>query len=84
MICVSVLDLGKEDVSSVYVFFDPDYSNRSMGTFSALFEIEWMRTQQMRYYYLGLYVSGCSHLNYKGKYFPHDRLFNGSWHRFEE
>lgn len=83
MICVSVLDVGKEDVSSVYVFFDPDYSDRSMGTFSALFEIEWMRTQKLRYYYLGLYVSGCSHLNYKGKYFPHDRLFDGVWHRFE-
>ena len=82
MICVSVLDIGHRDISSVYVFFDPDYSNRSLGTFSALFEIEWMRQQRMRYYYLGLFVDGCSHLNYKGKFHPHDRLFNSSWHRF--
>ena len=82
MICVSVLDVGLQDMSSVYVFFDPDYSDRSMGTFSALFEIDWMHQQKLRYYYLGLYVAGCSHLNYKGKFFPHDRLFDDSWHRF--
>lgn len=82
MICVSVVDVGQQDISSVYVFFNPDYSDRSLGTFSALFEIEWMKQQQRRYYYLGLYVAGCSHLNYKAKFFPHDRLFDGSWHRF--
>jgi leucyl-tRNA---protein transferase len=47
MICVSVLDIGHRDISSVYVFLDLDYSNRSLGTFSALFEIEWMRQQRL-------------------------------------
>ena len=82
LICVSILDLGKKDTSSVYVFFDPDHSVRSLGTFSALYEIEWMKRRGMRYYYLGLYVAPCKHLNYKARFFPHDRLISDSWRRF--
>ena len=56
---------GEKDISSVYFFFDPDYSKLSLGTFSALYEIDWMRKRGMRYYYLGLFVESCAHLNYK-------------------
>ena len=83
LICVSILDIGKKDTSSVYVFFDPDYSSRSLGTFSVLYEIDWMLQRGMRYYYLGLYVAPCQHLNYKARFFPHDRLVSESWHRFQ-
>ena len=65
LIGVSILDFGSKDISSVYFYFDPDYDDRSLGTFSALFEIQWMKSQGMRHYYLGLYVEECSHLNYK-------------------
>ena len=67
MIGVSILDFGEQDISSVYFYFDPEYSNRSLGNFSVLFEVEWMKQQHMRYYYLGLYVAECSHLNYKAQ-----------------
>ena len=82
LIGVSILDFGKEDVSSVYFYFDPDHDDRSLGTFSALFEIQWMRSQGMRHYYLGLYVGECAHLNYKSRYYPHHRLINGDWRAF--
>ena len=62
VIGVSILDFGEQDISSVYFYFDPDYDDRSLGTFSTLFEIQWMRVQGLRHYYLGLYVE-CSHLN---------------------
>ena len=84
LICVSILDKGELDYSSVYVYFDPDYGRRSLGTFSALYELEWMRTQKLRYYYLGFYVKDCTRLNYKSQYYPHDRLFEGVWHRFAD
>ena len=82
LVCVSVLDLGENDASSVYVFYDMNYTRRSLGTFSALYEMEWMKEQNKRYYYLGLYVKDCAHLNYKNRFYPHDRLFDGEWHRF--
>ncbi len=84
LIGVSILDFGKQDISSVYFYFDPDYDDRSLGTFSALFEIQWMRAQGMRHYYLGLYVGDCSHLNYKSRYYPHHRLIGGEWREFTD
>ncbi len=39
LIGVSIVDVGARDTSSVYHFFDPDHSDRSIGTFSVLVEI---------------------------------------------
>ena len=83
VIGVGILDLGRRDASSVYFYFDPDHADRSLGTFSVLAEMAWMRNQGLRYYYLGLYVAGCDHLNYKARFFPHERLVDGVWRRFE-
>ena len=84
LIGVSILDFGLQDISSVYFFFDPDFEERSLGTFSALFEIDWMKQQGMRHYYLGLYVAKCSRLNYKARFIPHQRLIAGEWLSFEQ
>ena len=84
LVGLSILDFGEKDISSVYFFFDPDYSHLSLGTFSALFEIDWMKRAGMRYYYLGLFVESCAHLNYKGKYYPNQRLINGEWVPFSK
>ena len=59
LIAVSILDLGREAVSSVYHYFDPDEARRSMGVFSVLREIELCRELGMEWYYLGLYVEAC-------------------------
>lgn len=82
LVGVSVLDFGEKDISSVYFFFDPDFSDRSLGTFSALFEILWMKAQKRRFYYLGLYVEDCSRLNYKARFYPHQRRVVDSWREF--
>ena len=79
LIGLSILDFGENDASSVYFFFDPDYSKLSLGTFSALYEIDWMNRNGMRYYYLGLFVESCVHLNYKSRYYPNERLIDGQW-----
>jgi arginine-tRNA-protein transferase len=83
LIAVSILDFGERSVSSVYHYFDPDESRRSMGVFSVLREIELCRELGFEWYYLGLYVQACAHLNYKAEYFPHERRIDGVWHRFE-
>jgi arginine-tRNA-protein transferase len=76
---VSIVDVGARDSSSVYHFFDPDVSNRSMGTFSALVEIAWSQSRGGRYHYLGLYVGGCDRLNYKARFKPNQRCIDGVW-----
>lgn len=83
LIGVGVVDLGRVAASSVYFYFDPDYAERSPGVFSVLAEIAWLRGQGFQYYYLGLFVADCSQLSYKAKYYPHERLIDGRWVRFE-
>ncbi len=79
LVGVSIVDVGARDTSSVYHFFDPDISDRSMGTFSALVELAWSRTRGGRYHYLGLYVGSCDRLNYKARFAPHERAIDGNW-----
>ncbi len=76
---LGILDLGARDSSSVYFFFDPDEGRRSLGTFSVLAEIAWLRQRGGRHHYLGLYVADCRHLLYKASFFPHERLVGGVW-----
>lgn len=82
LIGVGILDMGLKDTSSVYFYFDPDEHRRSLGTFSVLMEVAWLRSQGGRYHYLGLYVEDCGHLVYKASYFPHERMVDGAWAPF--
>lgn len=82
LVGVGITDLGARDSSSVYYFFDPDQSARSLGVFSVMVEIAWLRARGGRYHYLGLFVRDCRHLAYKATWYPHERLIGGEWTRF--
>ena len=81
LVAVSVVDVGARSLSSVYHYFDPGESWRSLGVFSALAELAWAREQGYEWYYLGFYVSDCDHLRYKADYRPHERRVGGQWTR---
>lgn len=83
LVAVSLLDVGARAASSVYHYFDPDESRRSLGVFSVLKEIALCAQMGLDWYYLGLYVEGCRSLEYKADYFPHERLAGGKWRAFE-
>ena len=82
IVAISIVDVGREAASSVYHYFDPDESKRSLGVYSALREIAWCREVGLSWYYLGLYVEDCQHLRYKASYWPHQRRINGAWFEF--
>jgi arginyl-tRNA--protein-N-Asp/Glu arginylyltransferase len=79
LVGVSIVDVGARDSSSVYHYFDPEESSRSMGTFSALVELAWSRSRGGRFHYLGLYVGACDRLNYKARFRPNERRIDGEW-----
>ena len=75
LVAVGVLDLLPWCVSSVYLFYDPDYSALSFGTLSALFEIELVqqlnsRHPGVKWYYMGFYIHSCPKMKYKSKFSP--------------
>ncbi|XP_003513332.1 arginyl-tRNA--protein transferase 1 isoform X6 [Cricetulus griseus] len=79
IIAVGVIDILPYCVSSVYLYYDPDYSFLSLGVYSALREIAFTRqlhekTPQLSYYYMGFYIHSCPKMRYKGQYRPSDLL----------
>jgi len=77
---VGICDVCQESLSSVYFYFDPAAASRSLGTFSALWEIDFARRLNIPHYYLGYWVNGCGAMQYKANFNPHELLdTDGVW-----
>ncbi|XP_071800775.1 arginyl-tRNA--protein transferase 1-like isoform X3 [Asterias amurensis] len=90
IIAVGVIDILPSCVSSVYFFYDPDYSFLSLGTYSALRELEFTRLLHLQapkiiHYYMGFYIHSCIKMRYKGRYKPSFLLCPEAynWHPIE-
>lgn len=77
LVAVSIADICRRSLSSVYAYFDPDYSSRSLGTFSALHEIGFCLERGIPHYYLGFVIRDCPSMNYKTRFRPHELLGTG-------
>lgn len=78
LIAVSIVDHCADGLSSVYVYFDPAYACRSLGTYSAIWEINFCRLERLKYYYLGYYVAGSKTMDYKSRFRPNEILVAGN------
>lgn len=79
LFAVGVVDLLPQCLSSVYLFYDPEFARLSPGTLSALKEIEWVRRGEpwypsMRFYYMGFYIHSCPKMRYKISFQPSELL----------
>ncbi|XP_043665052.1 arginyl-tRNA--protein transferase 1 isoform X2 [Vespula pensylvanica] len=75
LIAIGVIDILPSCVSSVYFFYDPEYSFLSLGTFSSLREIYLTRhlnkvASNLKYYYMGFYIHTCPKMRYKARMKP--------------
>jgi arginine-tRNA-protein transferase len=77
MIAVDLLDFTDDGISSIYFFYDPDYSKFSLGRYSIYQQILMAQSQKLDWIYLGYYVKECPSLMYKAEYRPH-QLLQGS------
>uniref|UniRef100_A0A146L2A2 Arginyl-tRNA--protein transferase 1 n=2 Tax=Lygus hesperus TaxID=30085 RepID=A0A146L2A2_LYGHE len=90
LIAVGVIDILPKCVSSVYFFYDPEYSQLSLGTYGTLRELELTRKYAkqlplLNQYYLGFYIHSCAKMRYKGNIRPSYLLCPEvySWHPFD-
>ncbi|KAG7630822.1 N-end aminoacyl transferase N-terminal [Arabidopsis suecica] len=79
LIAVGVIDILPKCLSSKYMFWDPDFASLSLGNYSALQEIDWVKQNQahcstLEYYYLGYYIHSCNKMRYKAAYRPSELL----------
>ncbi|KAJ9614145.1 Arginyl-tRNA--protein transferase 1 [Cladophialophora chaetospira] len=70
LVAVGVLDLLPHAVSSVYLFYDPEYSHWDLGKVSALREAALAMETGYEYYYMGYYIHSCIKMRYKATFTP--------------
>jgi arginyl-tRNA--protein-N-Asp/Glu arginylyltransferase len=77
---VGICDVCEQSLSTVYFYFEPQEARRGLGTFSALWEIDWARRAAIPHYYLGYWVGGCGAMEYKSSFKPCELLgTDGVW-----
>ena len=74
LVCVDLIDILEDGISSIYCFYDPEYSYFSLGKFSLLTEIKLAQKRALKYIYLGYFVKKCQSLTYKADYTPNEIL----------
>ncbi|XP_037394462.1 arginyl-tRNA--protein transferase 1 isoform X4 [Pygocentrus nattereri] len=73
IVAVGVIDILPSCVSSVYLYYHPDFASLSLGSYSALRQLQ-KQSPKLSYYYLGFYIHSCPKMRYKGQYTPSDLL----------
>lgn len=79
LIAVAVIDLLQQGWSAVYTFFDPDYSNRGLGTFAVQWMVENCRESELPYLYLGYLIHDSQKMSYKANFKPYEVYVDGLW-----
>jgi leucyl-tRNA---protein transferase len=79
LVGVSIVDLLPDGLSSVYFYFSPDYQSLSLGTFSALMEIQECQRLNLSHWYIGYVIDQCPKMSYKSKFQPQERFIDGDW-----
>ncbi len=78
-LAVAVTDVLPRGLSAVYTFFDPDHSERGLGTYAVLWQIREARRRALPYVYLGYWIAGNRKMRYKTRFRPIEGLVHGRW-----
>jgi len=70
LIGISVLDQFEGGLSAVYTFFEPEFSNRSLGTYAILYSLKIAKTNGIPFVYLGYWIDGSQKMDYKRNFKP--------------
>ena len=84
LVACSTMHLGREAVSSTYAFYDPFETQRSLGIFTMLLEIDFAIRQGKRFFYPGYIYDKRSRMDYKRNFYGMEYYdWNGVWTPFE-
>ncbi|MBX3442695.1 MAG: arginyltransferase [Planctomyces sp.] len=74
LVAVSLVDVARCALSSVYFYYDPELRPAAPGVFSILKEVEICQQAGIDYLYLGYCIRECPSMAYKADYGPHEIL----------
>jgi leucyl-tRNA---protein transferase len=76
---VSVIDLVHDGISAVYTFYETSDAKASLGTFNVLWQIEWAKSLNFPYLYLGYWIKDSKKMAYKQNFMPLEKLIGNEW-----
>jgi len=76
---VSVIDLLKDGMSSVYTFYDPELPRARFGVYNILWQIEMCKKLDLDFVYLGYWIKNSRKMAYKTEYQPAQGLIDNEW-----
>jgi arginyl-tRNA--protein-N-Asp/Glu arginylyltransferase len=79
LLAVALVDRLSDGLSLVYSFYDPEESERGLGTHVILDHVERARELGLPYLYLGYWVDGSPKMDYKRRFRPQEYLAPTGW-----
>ena len=74
-----LIDILGDGISMIYSFYEPEETQRSLGTFMILDNIARVKRLGLPYLYLGYWVRGSRKMDYKARFLPQERLTPEGW-----
>ncbi len=84
LIAAAIADVLRDGLSMVYSFFNPAFSDRSLGNYIILDHIDHARELGLPYVYLGYWVSGSQKMGYKANFRPLEVLDGDTWRAIQD
>ena len=81
LVAFSYFDLGRQTAYTKAGIYDPEYAAHSLGIYTMLLEIEWLRDQGVRYYHPGYVAPRFPAFDYKMQFgdMEYFQLSTGQW-----
>jgi arginine-tRNA-protein transferase len=84
LIAIAVTDFVHDGASAFYTFFEPEFANRSLGTYAILQQIEMTKQNHRPYLYLGYWIKDCKKMVYKQNFSGLEAFTEHRWQPFEK
>ena len=79
LVSFSLVDLLDDGISMVYSVFNPDFNERSLGTYMIIDHNKLALEMKLKFVYLGYWVKGSSKMDYKKRFSPLEVFTDDKW-----
>ena len=79
LISFSLVDILDDGISMVYSVFDPDLTERGLGTYMIMDHNDLALEMKLKFVYLGYWVKGSSKMDYKKRFRPLEVFADDKW-----